>query len=974
MKFIVLFLGFSIILFANKDLEKVSLQLKWKYQFQFAGFIVAKEKGFYKNIGLDVELKEFDNSVNILQDMKSAKTQFGVSDSSLIYDVLNGSKLSAIMAIFQDSPFVLMGLKSSGIKNLQDIEQKKLALYEGINGIAAETMLKANNINYISKPPIYTLNKLLSGEIDLMTAYISNEPYIAKTRGIEVVTFSPKDYGFEEYGDILFTSQKLLKENPKLVNKMYKASYMGWEYAFSHIDEVVDLIYEKYNTLHKTRDAIKYEANQLKILSGYSENFGELNIEKIKGIGQQFNLMKKENNKLIKLDDFIYQYTNLDQIHFTKDESIYIKNKKTINVCVKNNLEPLAIKENNRYSGITIDYLNLISKSTKLDLNYIYTTNINDYINGVRDGTCDIATVVIRKPNKYKLFLTPSTPFASDSIVLATLINKPYISDLNRLKGEKIMIEKEAKSLILYIKHLYPKLNIIEVATTDLDRVADGEFYGVIESSYLLAYKIASKYPNKIKIMTQASDKRVEGSFGVSNKEPLLLSILNKAINKIPQSTKQKIINSYRTINIEKYTDYTLLWQIIVIFILILFIIYIIFLKLNKLNKTILNQKNKFQNIFENSSDGVAIITNGRFTDCNNAILKLLKYQTKEEFLTLIPADFSPKYQPDGEYSYEKSMMLINTAKEKGKNYFEWVHKKTTGEEFWTETTLTNISNDSSDVIIHVVMRDIQYRKELEQELMSLNTNLELKVQEGIEKNKEQQLAMLQQSRHAQMGEMLAIIAHQWRQPLNSLSMINQTISLKYTLGKLNNEYMVDFDQDSKEQIVQMSQTIDDFSNFFKPNKEAKVFSVNTAILNAIKLLKPVLYKHVILIEFDEKEQVVIKGFSNDLGQVIINILNNAKDVLIEKSRDEKNTIHIALEKENDTVVITIEDNGGGIADDVISKIFDPYFSTKDEKNGTGLGLYMSKSIIENYSHGTLSVKNSSKGAVFKISLGLIHE
>lgn len=244
LKSIILLCIFISSVFATEDLEKISLQLKWKYQFQFAGFIAAKEKGFYEDVGLDVDLIEFDSSIDIINNVKNSITDFGISDSSIIYDALHGEPISALMVIFQESPFVLMGLKSSGIQTLKDIDWKTLALYEGIDGIAIKTMLKSNHIDYIAMPPLFSMDKLISGEVDMMTAYISNEPYVAKRKNIEVITFSPRDYGFEGYGDILFTSKNMLKNHPEVVKKMHQASYKGWNYAFNHIDEMVDIIYE----------------------------------------------------------------------------------------------------------------------------------------------------------------------------------------------------------------------------------------------------------------------------------------------------------------------------------------------------------------------------------------------------------------------------------------------------------------------------------------------------------------------------------------------------------------------------------------------------------------------------------------------------------------------------------------------------------------------------------------------------------
>jgi len=654
-------------------------------------------------------------------------------------------------------------------------------------------------------------------------------------------------------------------------------------------------------------------------------------------------------------------------VNLTQEEKQYIKNKKTINVCIKSNQEPLVIKDKEDYSGISIDYLELVFKSTNMKFNYIYNHTVKDYLNGVKNGKCDMVSLVLTKQNQYK-FLTPTIVSGTDAVVIATAIDTPYISDLNDLNNEKIMVQKDAKNFIKYIRHFYPNLNLIEVPKIDLQKVVSGKFYGTVGGSYLLAYKIQLEYPHSLKIMTKIGEE-IEGSFGVSNREPLLLSILNKSITNMPLSVKENIMHSYKSIKVEKQIDYLLTAKIVAFFVLISILIILLYIREKRLSKVIQNEKNKFQNIFYKASDGTSILTNGIFTDCNDSLVKLLGYENRDQILNLTPSQLSPEYQPDGEKSLDKSIHMMNIVKKEGINHFEWKHIRADGEVFWADIMLTDISTKENETEIHVVWRDIQHRKELEDELVGLNSTLEEKVEIEVQKNKEQQLFLIQQSRLAQMGEMINMIAHQWRQPLNHLSMIIQNAVLKHKLGKFD-EGMVKLSEDSQKQIKQMSQTIDDFRYFFKPNKHPKEFNVTTEILNALKLIKPSLEQELIVVETHLENDVLMKGHANELGQVLLNILNNAKDVLVEKNIDKKKIILVLLKKENENILITIEDNAGGIDDNIIYKIFDPYFSTKEEKNGTGLGLYMSKSIIEGQKQGRLSVKNGTKGAIFKIVLG----
>ncbi|MCV6609129.1 MAG: ABC transporter substrate-binding protein, partial [Campylobacterales bacterium] len=240
--------------------EKVKLQLKWKYQFQFAGFITALEKGYYKDLGLDVELIEYDGKTDPLEQIKNSNIDFALGDSNLVLHAMENAPIVGVMAIFQESPYILIGLKSSNIKTLQDIEGKLVALSQGSQGITIEAMLKAHKVSYLSTTSIFKIEDLYDTKVELFTGYITNEPFIAEERNIDIITFNPKDYGFSGYGDILYTSKKFLKNHPRSVEKFYLATKKGWEYAFSNVDETVDLIYDKYNSLNKSKKSLYYEA------------------------------------------------------------------------------------------------------------------------------------------------------------------------------------------------------------------------------------------------------------------------------------------------------------------------------------------------------------------------------------------------------------------------------------------------------------------------------------------------------------------------------------------------------------------------------------------------------------------------------------------------------------------------------------------------------------------------------------------
>lgn len=249
--------------------------------------------------------------------------------------------------------------------------------------------------------------------------------------------------------------------------------------------------------------------------------------------------------------------------------------------------------------------------------------------------------------------------------------------------------------------------------------------------------------------------------------------------------------------------------------------------------------------------------------------------------------------------------------------------------------------------------------------LDELNASLEDKVKIEVEKNRLQDQQLVQQSKMAQMGEMISMIAHQWRQPLNIISLNTTKLETSILLNhKISNEEIYNTTSEINKQSQYLSNTIDDFRYFYKPNKESVLVTLEDVVSKSLSIIKSSLVSlHIEVIEeYNSKEK--IKLYDNEMMQVILNILKNAQDNFLEKGI-ENAFIKISTTNRR----ISICDNGGGIPKEIIEKIFDPYFSTKDEKSVTGLGLYMSKTIVEKHHEGRLHVKNHDNGVCFFIDV-----
>ncbi len=311
---IILFLS-SISLFSA---QKVVLQLIWLNQFQFAGYYVAKERGFYKDVGIDVEIKEFNLNTDISTVIQNKKADFAIGRSSLLIDKINGQDVVALGAIFQQSPLMLLVRDDSNINSIDDLKHKRIMLTNDAASIMA--MLFSNGVTQKDiqiLPHTFNLDDLINKNTDAMASYISNEPIQMADKGLSYKIFNPKDYGFHFYSDILFTSSEFIKKNPKLTKDFYEATIKGWKYAFDNITQTSELIYKHYNTQQKTLIQLIKEGEALKRLA-YHDNgiVGYLDKNQLADIVKVYKLLGLVT-KDIDIDTFIYEHNHPREVAFT---------------------------------------------------------------------------------------------------------------------------------------------------------------------------------------------------------------------------------------------------------------------------------------------------------------------------------------------------------------------------------------------------------------------------------------------------------------------------------------------------------------------------------------------------------------------------------------------------------------------------------------------------------------------------------
>jgi PAS domain S-box-containing protein len=361
----------------------------------------------------------------------------------------------------------------------------------------------------------------------------------------------------------------------------------------------------------------------------------------------------------------------------------------------------------------------------------------------------------------------------------------------------------------------------------------------------------------------------------------------------------------------------------------------------------------------------------GTFLLCNDAYAKMHDLSIAD-IIGKNTNDIMNSDAKDGLFRIDKTAL----TEDRSVVYEDWVELKKTGNKVLLETIKVPFFNAENEIvgILHIA-RDITEKDKMQkalrhsqEQLKAINDSLKKAVKQKIEELRKKDSIMFQQSRFAAMGEMLSMIAHQWRQPLNAVSTASINLKMYSDMGLLNEHLIEEQCTFIEDQAQKMSKTINDFMDFFRPNKEMELFFVNESVLEVEKMIESQLKnRNIKLVKNIDKEAKVL-GTRNELEHVLLNIVANARDALEEKKPFFKQIV-ISVEQSEKNVTINISDNAGGVPKEIMNRVFDPYFSTKSKSKGAGIGLYMSKTIISRNFRGDINVSNDDDGAVFQIKI-----
>ena len=566
---------FSLLLIVSlnaAEKEKVTLYLDWLNQFQFAGYYMAKENGYYDESGIDLEVVEYSNNHNVSNKVIEKSASYGIGKSSLIIDKLEGKDIVLLSSFFQNSPLVLISLEKSNIKTPKDLVNKKVMITKdakdalAIKAMIVSQGIKMDELNIQNHS--FDINDLINGKTDVMACYLSNEPLILKEKKIKYTVLNPYDYGFDFYEGILFTSQKELKENPTRVENFNHASIKGWEYAFNNIEETAKIIHKKYNTQNKSLKALIYEGSVLKELSKINENLlGDINYQTIEEIKRFYTLLGlNTTNNSFETQNIIF---NKNDILINAEERKYLEDN-SFALLVQNNKIPFSFKTTDQLIGAELDFWNLISKKLSKSFN-IEEMIKSEFINIFSDSIKGKFIYSFEEHNSNKYVY--SEPIIKIPIAIATKNNINYINDLSTLNYIKIGIIKDLK-ITQVLKKDYPNIEFEEIDTVSngIDKLNNNEIFGLIDNFYTLSHSINKIKSNELKI-NNSLKYEIAMRLEVEKENEKFIQLINKVLTTFTKKERNDILDNYQLVSYQQDFDFLYVIKIVIPLIILLIVL-----------------------------------------------------------------------------------------------------------------------------------------------------------------------------------------------------------------------------------------------------------------------------------------------------------------------------------------------------------------------------------------------------------------
>ncbi|MDD1605267.1 MAG: EAL domain-containing protein, partial [Methylococcaceae bacterium] len=559
--------------------EKISLQFKWLHGFQFAGYYAAQEKGFYAQENLEVDLRESVAGISTVDQVLNDEAQYGVADTALLQERLNGKPVVVLASIFQHNPLVLVTLKKSGIVSPYELPSKRV-----MNNLNNDAPLLAmyyeagvDPTKIVQVENTFDLNDLINGKVDAFSVYLTDQIDELTRRGIQFNIIDPRNYGVDFLGDNLFTTEQEIAQHPERVQRFLRASLKGWDYALKHPEEIIQLILKKYNTKQRLSEAhLRFEAAETaKMILPDIIPLGNTDVKRFKRIAtiyQQLGLV----TSIERLQGFIYGQLKHDSIDFTLAEQAWLRAHPVLRVGVHKDFAPLEwLDDQGNYVGLSADYMALIAERLGIKIKVEVGKDWADILNKAKSGELDMLANVNQTPEREQ-YLNFSQPYLNYPIVIIDNGTGGYLGDLKQLSGKRVIVTA-GYFIEELLKHDHPELQLIAAKNVQdaLQKLNNGEAEAYIGDPVSANYVIRTDGLLKLRF-TGETEYRRKSSMATSKNNPELLSLLNKALAPITPSEQQSIQSRWLNLQAEQQSISfkSLVKYVIVVLCLVIVIIY----------------------------------------------------------------------------------------------------------------------------------------------------------------------------------------------------------------------------------------------------------------------------------------------------------------------------------------------------------------------------------------------------------------
>jgi len=966
--FVIIF-GFAS-LKADK-IQNVTLQLKWKHQFQFAGYYAAIEKGYYKDLGINVNLKEAIEGKNPSDEVINGKAEFGVCNSDIILMRSHNKKAVVLATVFQHSPLILLASKKSGIEHVQDLIGKRIALEPNEADIVAYLSDEGVSLNKC-KIEYHTFNtdKLINGEIDAISAFTTDELFSLQKANFDYTIIDPSMGGIDFYGDVLFTTEKLIKSNPKLVDRFRQASLKGWKYAMNHPEEIIQLIYNKYSKRHSI-EHLQFEAAEMKnLIMANVVEMGYTNPGRWESIAETYKQFKMLDESFTTKGLLYSEYTEPKMIIqwdlivilsiiiviIGAIAFILLRSSKKLKKEVENRHKiEIELRESERRYRVVVDNLQegmAVAQGTHLKFVNPMLVEITER---TKDELLEMPFLELVHPDDREMVANTYMKRINGD----ALASKYYVRMLKKdgklkwleLSGVKIEweggpatlnmltdvtekknTEEALKEMNTYLESLLNFANapiIVWDPHFHITRFNHAfEFLTGLNESEAIGKTLHILFPPN---EAESSISKIQKTLADGNRGSVEIEILHQ-----DKSIRTLLWNSAILFGPDCYTPMATIAQAQDI------------TDRKRAEEALRESEEKFRNVFEYSLVGKSMTTMEGKLKTNKAYTQILGY-TEEELSNLKWQDIT---QPDSLENDQKVFNSILAGEYLSKRWEKrYIHKN--GTIVWVDIS-TTLHRDINGKPLYFItaINDITRSKSAEQEIRNKNEEL--------------------QKLNAEKDKFFSIISHDLRSPFTSFLGLTQIMAddlQSLTMPEIQN--ISNVMRTSAKNLFRLLENLLEWSRIkqglipFAPEL-IQLYPVAYESIGVI--LEPAKIKGI-NINVDIPNDIEVYADENILQTIIRNLVSNAV-----KFTDKGGSITLSA-KNNDghTVEVSVKDTGIGMDSHILENLF--HLDVKTNRKGTegepstGLGLILCKDFVEKHGGKIWAESEEGRGSTFYFTL-----